>query len=159
MRPFLALLGKELQGFFKLPLVYFVAAVFLALSGYYFYTNLNAFITFGFGESIVEHLWQRRVADALGEHEMLDDELDIHHPAAVVLEIEERSPIRMTVVHLRAHRADLRGELGAIAREPQDLVAKRFEARADRRVAGGEAGARQRLMLPGPRLLALVALE
>ena len=35
MRPFLALLGKELQGFFKLPLVYFVAAVFLALSGYY----------------------------------------------------------------------------------------------------------------------------
>jgi hypothetical protein len=65
----------------------------------------------------------------------------------------------MTVVHLRAHRADLRGELCAVAREPQDLVAKRFEARADRRVPGSEAGARQRLMLPGPRLLALVTLE
>jgi ABC-2 type transport system permease protein len=58
-----ALLVKELQGFFMLPLVYFVGAVFLALSGYYFYTNLNAFITFGFGESIVEHLWQRLYAD------------------------------------------------------------------------------------------------
>lgn len=65
MRAFLALLGKELQGFFVLPLVYFVAAVFLALSGYYFYTNLNAFITFGFGESIVEHLWQRLYADVV----------------------------------------------------------------------------------------------
>lgn len=63
MRAFLALLGKELKGFFLLPLVYFVGAVFLALSGYYFYTNLNAFITFGFGESIVEHLWQRLYAD------------------------------------------------------------------------------------------------
>lgn len=63
MRPFLALFGRELRGFFTLPLVYFVAAVFLALSGYYFYTNLNAFITFGFGESIVEHLWQRLYAD------------------------------------------------------------------------------------------------
>jgi ABC-2 type transport system permease protein len=63
MRPFLALLGKEIRSFFAAPLVYFVGAVFLALSGYYFYTNLNAFITFGFGESIVEHLWQRLYAD------------------------------------------------------------------------------------------------
>ncbi|HYC53860.1 MAG TPA: ABC transporter permease [Candidatus Binatia bacterium] len=63
MKPFLALLAKELRGFFASPLVYFVGAVFLALSGYYFYTNLNAFITFGFGESIVEHLWQRLYAD------------------------------------------------------------------------------------------------
>lgn len=63
MRSFLALLAKELRGFFAAPLVYFVGAVFLALSGYYFYTNLNAFITFGFGESIVEHLWQRLYAD------------------------------------------------------------------------------------------------
>ncbi len=63
MRPFLALLGKELRAFFAAPLVYFVGAVFLALSGYYFYTDLNAFITFGFGESIVEHLWQRLFND------------------------------------------------------------------------------------------------
>ncbi len=63
MRRFLALLGKELRAFFFAPLVYFVAAVFLALSGYYFYTDLNAFITFGFGESILEHLWQRLFKD------------------------------------------------------------------------------------------------
>jgi len=48
---------------FAAPLVYIVGGVFLALSGYYFYTNLNAFITFGFGESIVEHLWQRLFND------------------------------------------------------------------------------------------------
>jgi len=63
VRRFLALLGKELRAFFGSPLVYFVGGVFLALSGYYFFTNLNAFITFGFGESIVEHLWQRLYND------------------------------------------------------------------------------------------------
>ena len=65
MRRFFALLGKELRMFFAAPLVYFVGGVFLALSGYYFYTNLNAFITFGFGESIVEHLWQRLFNDVV----------------------------------------------------------------------------------------------
>ena len=65
MRSFFALLGKELRGFFAAPLVYFIAAVFLSLSGYYFFTNLNAFITFGFGESIVEHLWQRLFTDVV----------------------------------------------------------------------------------------------
>ncbi len=63
MSRFRALLGKELRAFFGSPLIYFVGAVFLALSGYYFYTDLNAFITFGFGESIVEHLWQRLFND------------------------------------------------------------------------------------------------
>lgn len=63
MNRFTALLRRELRGFFGSPLVYFVAAVFLSLSGYYFYTDLNAFITFGFGDSIVEHLWQRLFND------------------------------------------------------------------------------------------------
>lgn len=63
MSRFRALLGKELRAFFGSPLIYFVGSVFLALSGYYFYTDLNAFITFGFGESIVEHLWQRLYND------------------------------------------------------------------------------------------------
>ncbi len=65
MSRFLALLGKELRGFFAAPLVYFVSGVFLTLAGYYFYTDLNAFITFGFGESIVEHLWQRLFNDVV----------------------------------------------------------------------------------------------
>ena len=63
MSRFIALFRRELGGLFGSPLVYFVAAVFLALSGYYFYTDLNAFITFGFGDSIVEHLWQRLYND------------------------------------------------------------------------------------------------
>jgi len=63
MRRFFALLRKEVRSLFGAPLVYIVGGVFLALSGYYFYTNLNAFITFGFGESIVEHLWQRLYND------------------------------------------------------------------------------------------------
>jgi len=63
MRRVAALFGKELRAFFLAPLVYFVGGVFLALAGYYFYTDLNAFITFGFGESILEHLWQRLYKD------------------------------------------------------------------------------------------------
>ena len=65
MRRFTALLVKEVRGFFAAPLVWFVGSVFLALAGYYFYTDLNAFITFGFGESIVEHLWQRLFDDVV----------------------------------------------------------------------------------------------
>jgi ABC-2 type transport system permease protein len=65
MRRVVAMLGKELRMFFGAPLVYFVGGVFLALCGYFFYTNLNAFITFGFGESIVEHLWQRLFNDVV----------------------------------------------------------------------------------------------
>jgi ABC-2 type transport system permease protein len=65
MRRFTALLSKELRALFAAPLVWFVGAVFLALAGYYFYTDLNAFITFGFGESIVEHLWQRLFNDVV----------------------------------------------------------------------------------------------
>ncbi len=60
---FLALFLKELRTFFASPLVYIVSAVFLALSGWYFYTDLDALITFGFGESIVDHLWQRLYND------------------------------------------------------------------------------------------------
>ncbi len=65
MVSFRALLFKELRAFFGSPLVYFVGAVFLVLSGYYFYTDLSAFITFGFGESILEHLWQRLYKDVV----------------------------------------------------------------------------------------------
>jgi ABC-2 type transport system permease protein len=37
---FLALLRKELRAYFTSPLVYVVAAVFYALSGFFFYTQL-----------------------------------------------------------------------------------------------------------------------
>jgi ABC-2 type transport system permease protein len=65
MRRFAALLAKEVRSFFAAPLMWCVGCVFLALAGWYFYTDLNAFITFGFGESIVEHLWQRLFNDVV----------------------------------------------------------------------------------------------
>jgi ABC-2 type transport system permease protein len=58
MRAFVALLRKELRSYFGSPIVYFVAAAFLAYTGYYFHSDLVYFVTFGFGISIMENLWQ-----------------------------------------------------------------------------------------------------
>ena len=53
-----ALLRKELRTYFGSPLVYLVAAAFLAYTGYYFHSDLIYFVTFGFGFSIMENFWQ-----------------------------------------------------------------------------------------------------
>src|SRR6478752_2400082 len=58
MRAFVALLRKELRTYFGSPLVYLVAAAFLAYTRYYFHSYLIYFVTFGFGFSIMENLWQ-----------------------------------------------------------------------------------------------------
>jgi ABC-2 type transport system permease protein len=58
MRAFVALLRKELRSYFGSPVVYFVAAAFLAYTGYYFHSDLVYFVTFGFGISIMENFWQ-----------------------------------------------------------------------------------------------------
>lgn len=58
MRAFFALLRKELRIYFGSPLVYLVAAAFLSYTGYYFHSDLIYFVTFGFGFSIMENLWQ-----------------------------------------------------------------------------------------------------
>jgi ABC-2 type transport system permease protein len=58
VRSFTALLRKELRSYFGSPLVYLVAAAFLAYSGYYFHTDLSYFVTFGFGVNIMENFWQ-----------------------------------------------------------------------------------------------------
>jgi gliding motility-associated transport system permease protein len=58
MRGFVALLRKELRSYFAAPLVYLVAATFLAYAGYYFHADLIYFVTFGFGVSIMENFWQ-----------------------------------------------------------------------------------------------------
>lgn len=55
---FIALLRKELRSYFVSPLFYVVTSVFLCLSGYYFYTDLIYFVTFGFGASILENFFQ-----------------------------------------------------------------------------------------------------
>jgi ABC-2 type transport system permease protein len=63
VRSFVALLRKELRSYFGSPLVYFVAAAFLAYTGYYFHSDLVYFLTFGFGVNIMENFWQLLLMD------------------------------------------------------------------------------------------------
>ena len=93
------------------------------------------------------------------EHHELNRELDVHHAAGVVLEIEQRRPIRMPGGHLAPHVDDVARQRGAVARKTQELFAKLLERGADRNVAGHEARARQRLVLPRPCVLPLIAPE
>jgi ABC-2 type transport system permease protein len=58
MRSFVALFRKELRSYFGSPLVYLVAAAFLAYTGSYFHSDLIHFVTFGFGISIMENFWK-----------------------------------------------------------------------------------------------------
>jgi hypothetical protein len=58
-----ALLSKEMHALFAQPLLYVVGAVFLLLSGYYFYSDLVFFVTFGFGENIFENFFQLLFVD------------------------------------------------------------------------------------------------
>ncbi|MBP1685667.1 MAG: ABC-type transport system involved in multi-copper enzyme maturation, permease component [Deltaproteobacteria bacterium] len=59
----LTLYRKELVAYFVSPLFYVVSAVFLCLSGYYFYTDLIFFVTFGFGVNILGNFWQLLLVD------------------------------------------------------------------------------------------------
>lgn len=58
MRPFLALLSKELHSYFGGPLLYLVGAAFLAYTGFYLHSDLVYFLHFGFGMNIMENFWQ-----------------------------------------------------------------------------------------------------
>ena len=55
---FQAVVVKELRSYFLSPFIYLVTAVFLLVSGYYFYTDLIFYVQFGFGLNIIENFWQ-----------------------------------------------------------------------------------------------------
>ena len=55
---FWAVVMKELRSYFLSPFIYLMAAVFLLLSGYYFYTDLIFYVQFGFGMNIMSAFWQ-----------------------------------------------------------------------------------------------------
>jgi ABC-2 type transport system permease protein len=59
---FLAVVQKELGSYFRSLLAYVVIAVFLVLSGYFFYTNLSFFILMG-GFDLARGLWQYQFHD------------------------------------------------------------------------------------------------
>jgi ABC-2 type transport system permease protein len=61
---FAALLRKELRAYFTSPLVYVVAAVFYALTGFFFYTQLIYFVQYGFGFNILGNFWVAFLAGA-----------------------------------------------------------------------------------------------
>jgi len=58
----LTIAGKELQLYFTSFLFYVLAAVFLVLSGYFFYTNLGFFVLMG-GMDLPRGLWQYEFLD------------------------------------------------------------------------------------------------
>ena len=53
-----ALYKKEVRSYFVSPLFYVVTAVFLALCGLFFYSDLNFFTQFGFGMDILNNFFQ-----------------------------------------------------------------------------------------------------
>lgn len=61
---FFTVLRKELRAYFVSPLVYVVAAVFYALIGFFFYTQLVYFVQYGFGLNIVGNFWVAFLAGA-----------------------------------------------------------------------------------------------
>jgi ABC-2 type transport system permease protein len=61
----LAVAGKELALYFGSFLFYALAAVFLVLSGYFFYTNLAFFVLMG-GMDLPRGLWQYQLRDLQG---------------------------------------------------------------------------------------------
>ena len=60
---FSAVLSKELRSYFLSPFIYMISAVFLLLSGYYFYSDLIFYVQFGFGLNIMENFWQLMFSD------------------------------------------------------------------------------------------------
>ena len=61
---FRGLLRKELRAYFVSPLFYVVAAVFYALTGFFFYTQLIYFVQYGFGVNILGNFWVAFLAGA-----------------------------------------------------------------------------------------------
>lgn len=60
----IAVFRKEMASAFSSPLAWVVIALFLALSGFYFYTNLSFFLLNG-GFDLVRGLWQYQFVDLL----------------------------------------------------------------------------------------------
>ena len=54
---FYPIFKKELRSYFTSLIAYIVLAIFLVISGYYFYTDLALFVVWG-GASVQEGLWQ-----------------------------------------------------------------------------------------------------
>ncbi|SAI57532.1 Uncharacterised protein [Bordetella ansorpii] len=108
---------------------------------------------------VAQVVHQLPVLRAVAQHQILRDELHVHHAAAVMFQVEQRGGIRMSRVDLAPHRQHLSAQLRRVARLHHDVGADALEHRAHGRIARRIARARQRLVFPGPGMLALVLLE
>ena len=61
-----ALFRKELASYFSGPLVCVVVGAFLWATGYQFYTELQSYVTFGFGINILENFWRAFFVNHIG---------------------------------------------------------------------------------------------
>src|SRR5579871_3926156 len=91
------------------------------------------------------------------QHPVLNDELDIDHAAAIVLDVEQLAAVRMTRRDALAHRHDFRRERPALARRRQYPLTDLLERSPDLRIARAKPRAGQRLMLPDPSRVGGVA--
>ncbi|MNY33917.1 hypothetical protein D3C86_1682180 [compost metagenome] len=108
---------------------------------------------------VAEVAHQHRMRACVAKHQILRDEFDVDHAAAVVLQVEPVAVVRVAGVDFLAHRQDFFAQRGGIARQHQDVLADLLEARSDACVSGGMACPGQRLVFPGPGVLVLVLLE
>ena len=96
----------------------------------------------------------------VAEHQVLHDEFDVDDAAAVVLEVEERAAVRDGRRAASGASRPLRARSAAGSRGwRRTSTRSASNACADRRVAGDVARARQRLVLPRPRVARLVFAE
>src|SRR5580692_6432840 len=95
----------------------------------------------------------------VGKHQELYGKFDIDPAAGIVLEVEAAAAIRMRRAHLLAHRGNFPCECSEFALAHQNFATDTFELASERGVAGTATRARQRLVLPDPRVLRLVFAE
>ena len=87
------------------------------------------------------------MAVRMREYEVLHDEFDVYHAAAVVLEVEQTAPVRMAMQELPAHGQHIRAQPGGIALHLKHGAPLGFERGAHGCVARAKSRPRQQSRL------------
>ncbi|MNQ52715.1 hypothetical protein D3C85_667420 [compost metagenome] len=95
----------------------------------------------------------------IAQHQILRHEFHVDHAATVMLQVKLLGGVGMAGVDFFAHGQHLVPQRGGVAGLHQNRFADLLEAGAHLGVARGVAGARQRLVFPGPGMLVLILLE
>ena len=91
------------------------------------------------------------------QHQVLGQEFDIGETAPALFQVDLALGLLLQVgAHLGAHLQHFLAQFLRVARAAQHLGADLGEGGGGRRVAGDRAGAAQRLVFPGPGVVALI---